>query len=261
MAFPSTTLIVLAWNRWDLTRKCLATLRETDLTNAEVLVVDNGSTDETPAELRKLDWVRVLTLPSNLGFVRGNNAGIEAVDRSHDVVLLNNDLVFTQRDWLQRLRAAAWSSPDIGIAGCRLVLPDGRLLHAGTYILPDTLWGQQIGSLEKDVGQYPGVREVEGIIFACAYLRREVIAKIGGLWPRLRVVLRGHRLLPAGARGGAADGGGGRRDPSSTTSTAPPRAWTPGARPSSSGAARSSDASGRCLSRRATAATFSGSRS
>jgi GT2 family glycosyltransferase len=144
-AKPSATLIVLAWNRWELTRKCLETLRATDLDGALVLVVDNGSTDETPAELRKLDWIRVLALPKNLGFVRGNNAGIESADPSHDVVLLNNDLVFTQPDWLTRLRAAAHSAPDVGVAGCRLVLPDGRLLHAGTYILPDTLWGQQIG--------------------------------------------------------------------------------------------------------------------
>ena len=113
---------MLAWNRWHLTERCLATLRETDLTDAEVLVVDNGSTDETSSELRKLEWLRVLNLPSNLGFVRGNNAGIEVVDPRSDVVLLNNDLAFTQRDWLTRLRAAARSAPDIGIAGCRLVL-------------------------------------------------------------------------------------------------------------------------------------------
>lgn len=178
------TLIVLAWNRWDLTGTCLETLRETDLEGAEVLVVDNGSTDETPrrlAELQAEGAVRVLTLPRNVGFVRGNNAGIEAADPGSDVVLLNNDLVFTQRDWLARLRACAQEAPDVGIVGCRMVLPDGRLLHAGTYILPDTAWGQQIGALEKDVGQYSRDRDVEGIVFACAYIRREVIAAIGGL--------------------------------------------------------------------------------
>lgn len=175
------TLVVLAWNRWDLTETCLATLRETDLTGATVLVVDNGSTDETPRRLAELDWVRVLTLPENLGFVRGNNAGIEAADPTSDIVLLNNDLVFAQADWLQRLRATAHAAPEVGVVGCRLTLPDGRLLHAGTYILPDTVWGQQIGALEKDVGQYTRTRDVQGIVFACAYLKRELVEAIGGL--------------------------------------------------------------------------------
>ena len=176
------TLIVLAWNRWDLTEKCLATLLATDLQDAEILVVDNGSTDETPERLRGYPGVRTLRLEHNLGFVRGNNAGLAAADPDSDVVLLNNDLELTQADWLERLRRAARSDPKIGIVGCRLKLPDGRLLHAGTYVLPDTVWGQQIGALERDVHQYAAeVREVEGIVFACAYLKREVVAAIGGL--------------------------------------------------------------------------------
>lgn len=175
------SLVVLAWNRWDLTERCLATLLATDLEGAEVLVVDNGSTDETPVRLAQMSGLRVLRLDRNLGFVRGNNAALEIVDPESDVVLLNNDLVFRQRDWLQKLRATAHSSPQIGVVGCRLVLPDGRLLHAGTYILPDTMWGQQIGALETDVGQYGNTREVEGIVFACAYLKREAIEQVGGL--------------------------------------------------------------------------------
>lgn len=182
------TLIILAWNRWDLTERCLETLRQTDLADAEILVVDNGSTDETPVRLRELaqaGGIRVLTLPENLGFVRGNNAGIEAADPASDIVLLNNDVEFPQYDWLPRMRALAHSRPssglEIGVVGCRLVLADGRLLHAGTYILPDTAWGQQIGALEKDIGQYTADREVEGIVFACAYLKREVVNAIGGL--------------------------------------------------------------------------------
>ncbi len=179
------TLIVLAWNRWELTARCLSSLLATELGDAGVLVVDNGSRDETPQRLAALaaaePRLRVLALPENVGFVRGNNAGIDASPPGGDVVLLNNDLVFAQRDWLSRLRACARSAPDVGVVGCRLVLPDGRLLHAGTYILPDTVWGQQIGALEKDVGQYLADREVEGIVFACAYLRREALTAIGGL--------------------------------------------------------------------------------
>jgi GT2 family glycosyltransferase len=174
------SLVVLAWNHWELTRRCLQSLAETDLAGAEVVVVDNGSTDETPAGLASLGWVRVVTLARNLGFTGGNNAGIAATKGS-DVVLLNNDLIFTQRDWLSQLRQCAQEDPTIGVVGCRLTLPDGRLQHAGTYMLPDTFWGQQIGSLQKDVGQFRASRDVEGIVFACAYLKREVIEKIGGL--------------------------------------------------------------------------------
>ena len=71
--------------------------------------------------------------------------------------------------------------PGVYCGGITLAGGGSATFNAGTYILPDTGWGQQIGALEKDLGQYPRTREVQGIVFACAYLRREVIAAIGGL--------------------------------------------------------------------------------
>ena len=177
---PPVCLVVLAWNHWEVTERCLRSLLATDLTGAEVLVVDNGSTDDTPRALREIAGIRVLRLPENRGFVGGNNAGIEAASATCDVVLLNNDLEFPKPDWLQRLRETANAATDIGVAGCRLVRPDGELLHAGTYTLPDTVWGQQIGSHEVDLGQFTdGDRSVEGVVFACAYLKRSLIEAIG----------------------------------------------------------------------------------
>lgn len=176
------TIVIPCWNRFALTERCLASLaRHTDLTHVDVVAVDNGSTDETAAGLAALPWVRVVRHEENLGFVRGCNAGIAAADPASDVVLLNNDVIVTRDGWIASLAATAHADPDVGIVGCRLVLPDGRLLHAGTFILPDTLWGQQIGSLEKEVNQYAADRTVQGIVFACAYIRREALAAIGGL--------------------------------------------------------------------------------
>lgn len=176
-------LIVLAWNGWAMTRRMLDTLLATEIDGAEVLVVDNGSTDGTASGLSGYtSRVRVLRLPKNCGFVRGNNAGIAAVDPCADIVLLNNDLEFTQRDWLVRLRACARAGA--GIVGCRLVGSDGRLQHAGSLVLPDDGYGVQLasGRAERDVGQYAGRdRNVQGIVFAVAYLRREVIDAIGPL--------------------------------------------------------------------------------
>ncbi len=174
------TIVILCWNRWKLTERCLETIRaHTDLSTVDVLVVDNGSSDETRERLAEIPWVRVLRNSSNLGFVRGNNAGIRAVDADRDVLLLNNDVEVLHDGWVDALRRTAYSASDVGIVGCRLIFPDGRLLHAGTYILPDTCWGQQIGALESDTNQFARDRNVEGIVFACAYIRRETLDAVG----------------------------------------------------------------------------------
>ncbi|TDR41110.1 GT2 family glycosyltransferase [Tahibacter aquaticus] len=180
-----TSLILLAWNRWELTARALDSLLGCALPDCDILVVDNGSSDATPQRLAAYaPRVRSLRLPHNLGFVRGNNAGIAAVAADSDVVLLNNDLVFGQRDWLQRLRRCVQDNERCGIAGCRLVDGEGRLLHAGTRLMPDDGAGVQTasGRVERDMGQYSDAdRRVEGVVFAAVYIRRAVIEAIGPL--------------------------------------------------------------------------------
>ena len=181
-----TAIIILAWNQWPLTARCLRSLLDTTLTRARIIVVDNGSQDETPQQLERMSGqVEVISLPENLGFVRGMNAGIAAASQHDDVVLVNNDVVFTQNDWLERLRDAAYAQPSVGIVGCRLqgLEQPPRLYHAGGYIEPDELLGQQTesGRVELDVGQYPYTRKVESIAFALAYIRRDCIDAIGVL--------------------------------------------------------------------------------
>jgi GT2 family glycosyltransferase len=181
-------LIVLAWNKWPLTARCLDSLLATDLDGAEVIVVDNGSSDETSDAIAAYaSRVRYVRLPENLGFVRGMNNGIAAARPDDDVVLLNNDLRFTQRDWLNRLRDAAYASPDTGVVGCRLLgpEPEGRVYHAGGFIEPDALWGQQTesGTVERDIAQFTQTRRVQGIAFALAYIRRDCLDRIGALDP------------------------------------------------------------------------------
>ena len=181
-------LIVLAWNRWDLTRRCLESLFASELDAAEVIVVDNASSDGTAEGLAQWQQrLRVVTLPENLGFVRGMNAGIAAARARDDVVLLNNDLVFGQADWLGRLRDAAYATPETGIVGCRLLGPEaeGRVYHVGGFIEPDELHGEQTesGQVERDVGQYRTRRSVQALAFALAYIRRDCLDAIGTLDP------------------------------------------------------------------------------
>lgn len=172
------SLIILTWNGLEVTRRCIRSIQElTDHPCRELVVVDNGSTDGTLEYLREMPGIRLIENGSNLGFVAGNNAGIRAT--TGDVVLLNNDTEVLQPDWLTRLQQLALSRPEVGMVGCRMVNAGGRLVHAGTYMPTPSFWGQEYPGDQLDIGQYTRDREVEGVIAACVYIRREVIDRVG----------------------------------------------------------------------------------
>ncbi len=174
------TVVILTWNALEYTIRCLDTLRaHTDHPNYRIVVVDNGSTDGTVDFLQAQESIRLVRNAANLGFAKGCNIGIRSSPPDHDIVLLNNDTEIHQRDWLSRLQRLAHSAPDVGVVGCRLTRPDGTLQHAGSYLPLDTLVGQQTGGGEKDVNQYSDDRQVESVVFACAYLRRDLLGKVG----------------------------------------------------------------------------------
>ncbi|MDQ1445958.1 MAG: hypothetical protein QOI20_2422, partial [Acidimicrobiaceae bacterium] len=105
---PEVSIVVVVHNGVRFTAMCLESLlADADAPAAEVVVVDNGSTDETPQlldALHRLDGrVRVVSLNRNMGFAKGNNAGIAAA-RGETVVLLNNDTIVTP-GWLRPLLA------------------------------------------------------------------------------------------------------------------------------------------------------------
>ena len=172
-------IIILAWNGLEYTRRCLETLRaHTAFPEYRVIVVDNGSTDGTPEYLRTLDWVELIRNETNAGFVRGNNIALRKCPPECDVILLNNDTEILQADWIDRMQKTAYDAPETGIVGCRLRRKDGMLQHAGAY-MPPTYWGQQFGSNEQDINQFNADREVEIVVFACAYIKREVLNRLG----------------------------------------------------------------------------------
>lgn len=160
------SIIILTWNGLEFTKKCLDSLKDT-VNDAMITtyVVDNGSTDGTVEYLKELDWIRVIENKENLGFVRGNNVAINQI-KDDDIILLNNDIIVEQADWVSVLQQTAYEKKDTGIVGCRLINEKREFLHAGTYICPETYWGQQIGGGQKDIGQYSDNREVEGVVFA-----------------------------------------------------------------------------------------------
>ena len=177
-------LVVLTWNALEFTKTCLASLaRVTDHPAWRVVMVDNGSTDGTVEWLRDLaaadERVTVIENGENLGYTKGCNIGIAATTPDEDVVLMNNDVVIVDRRWLTVLQDAAYSAPAVGLVGARLVDGNGQVIHLGSFMQPLSLRGQQLGGTELDVNQANRTREVESVVFAQVYLRRDCIDQVG----------------------------------------------------------------------------------
>lgn len=175
-----TSIIIVTWNALEATRRCLSSLRSTELdSDVEVIIVDNGSRNDTISYLRGLEGVRLVENTENLGFARAVNLGIQFANEDNDIVLANNDLEFLDSDWLKKFREAADSDQRFGLFGAKIFRSNGLIQHCGAYLPLDTYWGQQIASNEVDVGQYSGLHEVESVVFALVYIKRSTIETVG----------------------------------------------------------------------------------
>jgi GT2 family glycosyltransferase/tetratricopeptide (TPR) repeat protein len=113
---PRVTVAILAWNAWEYTARCLASLRTTLRDGDQVVVVDNGSSDLTGKLLTRYPWVHVLTNTVNQGFAKGCNQAA-AVASGDVIVFLNNDTILSP-GWIEEL-LKPFRDPDVGAVGPR----------------------------------------------------------------------------------------------------------------------------------------------
>jgi GT2 family glycosyltransferase/tetratricopeptide (TPR) repeat protein len=113
---PRVTVAILAWNAWEYTARCLASLRTTLRPDDHVIVVDNGSSDLTGALLTRYPWVQVLTNEVNQGFAKGCNQAA-AIASGEVIIFLNNDTIVSP-GWIEEL-LDPFDDPDVGAVGPR----------------------------------------------------------------------------------------------------------------------------------------------
>jgi GT2 family glycosyltransferase len=121
-------LILLNWNGWRDTSACLSSLQHLNYENCRIVVVDNGSTDDSCARLRNaFPSVEVIQTGKNLGFAGGCNVGIRQAleDGAEFVWLLNNDTT-VDPEALSTLVDKAISQVDIGAVGSAIYFADDR---------------------------------------------------------------------------------------------------------------------------------------
>jgi GT2 family glycosyltransferase len=114
---PLVSVIILNWNGSGVIAECLDAVRASTYKNVEIIVVDNGSTDDSLNIARHYTDVRIIENKQNLGYAAGNNRGLLQA-RGEYMVTLNNDAVVTP-GWLEQPVAMFASDQRIGIIACR----------------------------------------------------------------------------------------------------------------------------------------------
>ena len=173
------SIVIPNWNGAGFLPTCLDALRSQTYRSFEVIVVDNGSRDDSVELLRRnYPEARVIDWPENRGFAAAVNEGIRQA-RGEAVALLNND---TEADplWLSELCHAATLHPEVGFFASKLLLFDRReVLHsAGDFYGVDGVPGNR-GVWQEDLGQFDDEREVFGACGGAALYRLDMLRDVG----------------------------------------------------------------------------------
>jgi hypothetical protein len=210
-----TAIVILNWNTREYLERFIPGVIES-ANDAQIIVADNGSTDDSVSFLRQhFPSVRLICLDKNYGFTGGYNKSLELLKNEgfEYYVLLNTDIELPKH-WLEPLIELMDTNPDCGACAPKLHSWQNRDMFeyagaAGGYI--DMFGypfcrGRVLKMTEKDTGQYDGsIKNVFWATGACLVVRAKLFHLLGGLDSRFfahmeeidlcwRLQLRGYRI-------------------------------------------------------------------
>lgn len=192
IAKPKLSVIIVNRNTSDLLTRCISKLLESNIDETpQIIVVDNGSTDDSVRLVRSLyPEILVFEAGKNLGFAAANNLGF-SMSAGEFVLLLNTDALLDKL-CLERMLKLAQLDELIALIGPQLLNDDGT--HQTSYEATPTLLTETTNrSLLKRLfpKRYPGKNErlvepkdVETVIGAVMLIRKKAFEEIGGFDPR-----------------------------------------------------------------------------
>ncbi len=175
---PELSVILVLFNRFELTMRSLASLRRNFAGAIELILVDNASTDETRRIGDYVQGARILRQVENRGFLRAANLALEYVN-APALLYMNND-VELGHGAIAAARARLHSAPDIGAVGGKIVRTHGVLQEAGSIIWNE---GTTVGYLRDALPLAPEanfVREVDYCSAVFLLCRAEAVKALGG---------------------------------------------------------------------------------
>jgi len=189
MNSPLISLITLTHNKSACTKLCLPTLLNSSPANWELIVVDNGSTDDTISWLHEFKnkcstyniSVSIVQNAKNVGCSTARNQGAEKAKGKY-FVFMDNDVAVRTASWLEKLMACMESDKKTAIVGPKLVypLPPYKIQCAGVAISPS---GRPLfrgrGCL-NDAPEFNKSCTVQALISACFMVKADIFRKTGG---------------------------------------------------------------------------------
>lgn len=178
---PDLSIIIPAFNQAEFTFACLKSIAETLEIPAEIIVIDNASTDLTERLCSTLEGVRIIRNNTNLHFVAAVNQAAQ-IAKGAFILVLNNDTV-VKSGAITAAYALIRREPDIGAVGAKLILPDGSLQEAGSIVWSDgSTIGYGRGRLPTDP-EFQFRRDVDYCSGAALMIRRSLFEHLNFLDP------------------------------------------------------------------------------
>lgn len=183
MKQPFVYIVILNWNGWQDTIECVESVLKTNYQNFKILIVDNGSTNDSVKILsEKFPNIEILQTGKNMGYAGGNNRGIERAiaDGAEYVFILNNDTVVDE-NFLLPLVEAMVKDRKIGITGGTIYYYDAPdVIHnMGGYTSFYTGRSYAFGLNTVDEGQFNSPREIPQCCGAAMLIRASLVRDIG----------------------------------------------------------------------------------
>jgi GT2 family glycosyltransferase len=164
------SVVAVNWNRVDDTLLCIKYLQRQPYDDLEIIIVDNGSTDGSVDELKKLPGITLKPLGANLGPARARNVGLELATGKY-TLFIDSDAVISKKA-IARMVHRMEADETIGILGCRIVNAFTRRIDQWIYHQPSARF-------------HRSTFDTYSFSAAGAMVRTEAVRKIGGFWNEL----------------------------------------------------------------------------
>ncbi|MDD5192298.1 MAG: glycosyltransferase family 2 protein [Candidatus Nanoarchaeia archaeon] len=184
MKKPLVHIIILNWNGKEDTIECINSVKKIDYPNYKIILVDNGSTDNSVKVFKKkYPSIKIIKNKENLGYAEGNNVGIRYAlkNKADYVLILNNDTV-VDKHFLTELVKVAESDDEIGIVGPKVYnYGTNKIQFLGIKNLfwNLVLYRKVVGRNKEDKGQFDYFTDVDFVAGCSTLIKSKVMRKVG----------------------------------------------------------------------------------